>query len=124
VNAASSLVAVLIFAGRGVIDWRLGVLLSFTMFLGGAVGAQVTLRLSDLWLRRLFVTVVILLALQVLVLNVPWERLISVFRFFLIGLQKEPVGHKEGFSQRFALFVPRHTARRSAVKSESLKPHC
>jgi hypothetical protein len=53
VNAASSLVAVLIFAGRGVIDWRLGVLLSFTMFLGGAVGAQATLRLSDLWLRRL-----------------------------------------------------------------------
>ena len=77
-NAASSLVAVLIFAGRGMIDWRLGALLSFTMFLGATVGAHLTLRLSDLWLRRVFVSVVVLLALKMLVLNVPWERLTSL----------------------------------------------
>ncbi|GMA17803.1 sulfite exporter TauE/SafE family protein (plasmid) [Deinococcus metallilatus] len=74
VNVASSLVASLIFAWRGVIDWPLGVLLGAVMAVGAGLGARWTLRLSEVGLRRLFVGVVLLLAVKTLVFEVPWSR--------------------------------------------------
>jgi uncharacterized membrane protein YfcA len=74
-NVASSLIATLIFAWRGILNWPLGILLSLVMYLGANQGAQVTLRLNEIWLRRLFVAVVLGLALKILALDVRWERL-------------------------------------------------
>jgi len=78
INVASSLVATLIFALKGAVDWRLGLILSAVMYAGATLGARWTLRLDERWIRRLFVTTVLLLALKTLVLDVPWHRLIHL----------------------------------------------
>jgi uncharacterized membrane protein YfcA len=78
INVASSLVATLIFALKGAVDWRLGLILSAVMYAGATLGARWTLRLDERWIRRLFVTTVLLLALKTLVLDVPWHRLLHL----------------------------------------------
>ncbi|MFC4453560.1 sulfite exporter TauE/SafE family protein [Deinococcus sonorensis] len=77
INVASSLVATVIFATRGAVDWRLGVVLSGVMYAGATIGARWTLRLEERRIRQLFVATVLLLALKTLVLDVPWARLVS-----------------------------------------------
>lgn len=66
VNIFSSFVATLIFMWRGLVDYRLGVLLGVTMFAGAFIGGRVTLKLSNIWLRRIFLTAVIILALKLI----------------------------------------------------------
>jgi uncharacterized membrane protein YfcA len=66
VNVFSSAVAVLIFAWRGAVDFKLGAILGITMFLGAMIGGHATLRISPVWLRRVFIAVVIGLALKML----------------------------------------------------------
>ena len=66
VNVFSSAVAVVIFAWRGVVDYKLGVVLGITMFLGAMVGGHTALRISPVWLRRIFVIVIIALAVHLL----------------------------------------------------------
>ncbi|MDZ8066346.1 MAG: sulfite exporter TauE/SafE family protein [Nostoc sp. DedQUE08] len=66
INIFSSLIATIIFFTQGIVDYQLGIILSITMFIGGVVGSRVALRLSNLWLRRIFLTTVISLALKTL----------------------------------------------------------
>ena len=60
-NFFSSLIATSIFAWQGIIDWRLGFLLGAVSFAGAVLGATFARRMSDLWLRRVFLTVVVVL---------------------------------------------------------------
>ena len=60
-NFFSSLIATAIFAWQGIIDWQLGVLLSAVSFAGAVLGATFARRMSDLWLRRIFLTAVVVL---------------------------------------------------------------
>lgn len=66
VNVFSSAVAVLIFALRGAVDFKLGAILGIGMFLGAMIGGHTTLKISPVWLRRVFIVVVIGLALKML----------------------------------------------------------
>jgi len=66
VNIVSSAVAVLIFAYRGAVNYRLGVILGITMFIGAVIGGHVATKLSPVWLRRVFIAVVLGLALKML----------------------------------------------------------
>lgn len=66
INVFSSAVAVLIFAWRGVVDYKLGVILGITMFLGAMIGGHTTLKVNPVWLRRIFIAVVLGLALKML----------------------------------------------------------
>jgi hypothetical protein len=66
INIFSSLSATLIFMMQGVIDYKLGAILGFTMFIGGIVGGRISLTLSNLWLQRIYLTVVSLLTLVTL----------------------------------------------------------
>ena len=66
VNICSSTIATLIFAWRGVVDYRLGVILGATMFLGAIIGAHATMRISSTWLRRIFLLAVAGLAAKML----------------------------------------------------------
>jgi uncharacterized membrane protein YfcA len=50
INVFSSAIATLIF----VWDYKLGVILGVTMFLGAIIGGQITMRLNPVWLRRIF----------------------------------------------------------------------
>jgi uncharacterized membrane protein YfcA len=66
INVFSSLVATAVFAWRSVVDWKLGIILGVTMFVGALVGGHIAMRLSAVWLRRVFVVTVIGLAAKML----------------------------------------------------------
>jgi uncharacterized membrane protein YfcA len=68
------LVATLIFTWRGLVDYRLGIVMGSVMFAGAFVGGRVALRLSNAWLRRIFLTAVIALALKGLLYDLLLHR--------------------------------------------------
>lgn len=61
INVFSSLVATLIFANQGIINYYLGLILGVAMFTGGVMGGQLSLKLSNVWLQRIYLTVVAIL---------------------------------------------------------------
>jgi hypothetical protein len=62
INIFSSLVATLIFVAQGIVDYKLGIILGLTMFVGGIIGSQIALKLSNVRLQRIYLTVVTVLA--------------------------------------------------------------
>lgn len=70
INLFSSFVATLVFAWQGLIDYQLGAVLAVTMFISGFVGAKFVTRISDLWLKRIFLVTVLILAIKILFFDV------------------------------------------------------
>jgi uncharacterized protein len=68
-NIFSSAVATIIFAWHGVLDYKLGLILGVTMFLGALAGGNIAIRLSSGWLRRIFLFAVIVLAAKMLFIS-------------------------------------------------------
>jgi uncharacterized membrane protein YfcA len=66
INLFSSGVATQVFIWRGVVDLRLGIVLGVSMFLGALLGGRIALRLSTVWLRRIFIAAVLGLAVKLL----------------------------------------------------------
>lgn len=66
VNVFSSSIATLVFMWQGLVDYKLGAILAVTMFAGAYVGAHYAVKLNDVWLKRIFLATVILLAIKTL----------------------------------------------------------
>jgi uncharacterized protein len=66
INIFSSAIATLIFMWQGLVDYKLGLMLAVTMFVGAYIGARVVTKLSDILLKRIFITVVLILAVKTL----------------------------------------------------------
>ena len=66
INIFSSAVAMAVFAWRGIVDYKLGIVLGMTMFVGALIGGQVALRLPAVWLRWVFLIAVVGLAAKML----------------------------------------------------------
>jgi uncharacterized membrane protein YfcA len=66
INIFSSAVAMAVFAWRGIVDYKLGIVLGMTMFVGALIGGQVALRLPGVWLRWVFLITVVGLAAKML----------------------------------------------------------
>jgi uncharacterized protein len=64
INVFSSLIATAIFAYQGLIDYKLGLILAVTMFIAAYLGAKVVTKLNDLWLKRIFLFTVVILAIK------------------------------------------------------------
>lgn len=64
INVFSSLVATVIFMWQGLVDYRLGAMLAVVMFAGAYVGAHTATKLNDVWLKRIFLTTVLILAVK------------------------------------------------------------
>jgi Predicted permeases len=62
INVFSSTVASIIFAWQGLIDYKLGIVLGLSMFVGAYVGAHYATKLNDVWLKRIFLATIFLLA--------------------------------------------------------------
>jgi uncharacterized protein len=62
VNIFSSAVATLVFLHRGIADYKLGIILGITMFVGAMIGGRAALKLSAAWIRWIFITTVFCLA--------------------------------------------------------------
>lgn len=74
INVFSSAVATDVFMWHGLVDYRLGLILGVTMFVGGLVGARLAIKLGNEWLKRIFLTAVWLLGLKFLFLDVLGSR--------------------------------------------------
>lgn len=72
INIFSSLIATLIFAGQGIINYQLGLILGLAMFVGGVIGGHLSLRLNNVWLQRIYLTVVAVLV--VITLRKPQQQ--------------------------------------------------
>ena len=70
INLFSSLIATIVFAWQGLIDYRLGVVLAVTMFGAGFVGANFVTKINDVWLKRIFLATVLVLAIKILLFDV------------------------------------------------------
>jgi uncharacterized membrane protein YfcA len=64
INVFSSSVASGIFMWQGLVDYKLGVILAVTMFVAAYIGAKTVTKLNDLWLRRIFLFTVLILAVK------------------------------------------------------------
>lgn len=62
INIFSSLISTLIFVTNEIVDYQLGLILGLTMFIGGIIGSRISLKLSNIWLKHIYLTVVSILA--------------------------------------------------------------
>ena len=53
-----------------VADYRLGCILGITMFVGALLGARLSIRIGDRWVRRIFLTAVWVFGLKALFFDV------------------------------------------------------
>ncbi len=66
INVFSSGIATLIFMWQGLVDYRLGIFLAVSMFAGAYVGAHYATKMNEVWLKRIFVATVLILAIKTL----------------------------------------------------------
>ena len=66
VNVFSSGVATVVFIRQGLVDYSLGAILAVTMFAGAYVGAHYAAKMNEIWLKRIFLGTVVLLAIKTL----------------------------------------------------------
>ena len=66
VNVFSSSIATLVFMWHGLVDYKRGAILAVTMFLGAYVGAHYAVRVNEIWLKRIFLSTVLILAVKTL----------------------------------------------------------
>jgi uncharacterized membrane protein YfcA len=64
INVFSSAIATLVFMYQGLVDYRLGLILGLTMFVAAYIGAHFATRMNEVWLRRIFLATVVLLAVK------------------------------------------------------------
>lgn len=64
INVFSSLIATIVFMWQGLVDYKLGLILGTSMFLGAYFGAHFATKISDVWIKRVFLTAVLLLAIK------------------------------------------------------------
>ncbi len=61
-----SISSVIIFAYNGIIDYRIGIVLLMGMAAGGYIGAHVGIKKGNLWVKRLFVLLVVVSGIKLL----------------------------------------------------------
>lgn len=64
INVVSSLIATVVFAWQGLVNYALGLILGVTMFAAAYLGAHYATKLNDVWLKRIFMTTVFVLAIK------------------------------------------------------------
>lgn len=67
INVFSSLVATIVFMWQGLVDYKLGAILAVTMFAGAYVGAHYVTKMNDVWLKRIFLATVFILAIKTII---------------------------------------------------------
>jgi len=63
-NVFSSSIATAVFIYQGLVNFRLGAVLAISMFAGAYVGAHYATKMNEIWLRRIFLSAVLLLAIK------------------------------------------------------------
>jgi uncharacterized protein len=66
INIFSSGIATIVFIYQGLVNFKLGAILAITMFCGAFLGAHYATKMNEVWLRRIFLATVLLLAIMTL----------------------------------------------------------
>ncbi len=66
INVFSSSIATAVFMWQRLVNYRLGIILAVTMFIGAYAGAHYAAKLNDVWIKRIFLATVFLLAIKTL----------------------------------------------------------
>ncbi|MBC7899918.1 MAG: sulfite exporter TauE/SafE family protein, partial [Saprospiraceae bacterium] len=66
INVFSSSIATVVFMRQGLVDYKLGIILAVAMFIGAFAGAHYATKLNDIWIKRIFLSTVFLLAIKTL----------------------------------------------------------
>ena len=66
VNVFSSAIATLVFMWQGLVDYTLGIILAAAMFVGAYIGAHYATKMNEVWLKRIFLGTVVILAVKTL----------------------------------------------------------
>lgn len=64
INVFSSGIATLIFMWQGLVHYQLGIFLAISMFAGAFIGAHYATEMNEIWLRRIFLATVLILAIK------------------------------------------------------------
>jgi uncharacterized membrane protein YfcA len=64
INVFSSIIATIICAWQNLIDYKLGIILAVTMFIAAYIGAHTVTKLNDVWIKRIFLGTVFILAIK------------------------------------------------------------
>lgn len=64
INVFSSSIATAVFMWQGLVDYKLGLILGMTMFFGAYAGAHYATKMNEAWLRRIFLSTVLVLAVK------------------------------------------------------------
>ena len=72
---------------RGILDFKLGLILSTSMFVGGILGATFALKMNAAWLRRVFIVTVFALAARMLMWRLARSNLKTVTGLVLFYLK-------------------------------------
>ena len=67
INVFSSLIATLVFMWQGLVNYRLGAVLAVTMFIAAYIGAKTVTKMDEIWLKRIFLSVVAILATKTVI---------------------------------------------------------
>ncbi len=67
INLFSSFIATAVFMWQGLVDYRLGLILGVTMFVGAYAGAHYATKMNDVWLKRIFLATVAVLAVKTII---------------------------------------------------------
>lgn len=67
IGFAASLVAALVFIAKGAVYYQLGILLGLAMGAGAYLGSKLSIKVGNLWIRRVFLAATILLALRLII---------------------------------------------------------
>jgi uncharacterized membrane protein YfcA len=67
INIFSSGIATAVFMWHGIVDYRLGLTLGGTMFVGALIGSRFARQMGSVWLRRIYLTAVWVLGLKTLI---------------------------------------------------------
>lgn len=67
INVFSSGIATLVFMWQGLVDYSLGIFLAVSMFAGAYVGAHYAAKMNEVWLRRIFLATVLVLAIKTMI---------------------------------------------------------
>jgi uncharacterized membrane protein YfcA len=65
-NIIKGVVAVSVLAGAGLIDWKLGGAFFCGALLGGFIGTHYSIKIGDVWLRRILFLTVFVVAIKLL----------------------------------------------------------
>lgn len=63
---ALTISSLVIFALKGIIDYKIGIVLLIGMTVGGYIGAHIAIKKGNLWVKKLFVFLVVILCIKLL----------------------------------------------------------